>query len=103
MNSLIESYINTKYIVFEPTLTIEIGKLNQDLDGLLIKHNSNEWAFITAYNPYSKILNDEENKLLHSELKELTKNYITFENFSKRVAEQKAAQLTLEELKKEIG
>ena len=79
MNSLIESYINTKYKVFEPTLTIEIGKLNQDLDGLLIKHNSKEWAFITAYNPYSRILNDEENKLLHSELKELTKNYITFE------------------------
>ena len=31
------------------------------------------------------------------------KPYITFENFSKRVAEQKAAQLTLEELQKEIG
>lgn len=31
------------------------------------------------------------------------KPYTRFENFSKRVAEQKAAQLTLEELKKEIG
>jgi len=31
------------------------------------------------------------------------KPYIKFENFSKRVAEQKAAQLTLEELQKEIG
>ena len=31
------------------------------------------------------------------------KPYTTFENYSKRFAEQKAAQLTLEELKKEIG
>jgi len=31
------------------------------------------------------------------------KPYTRFENYSKRVAEQKAAQLTLEELKKEIG
>ena len=31
------------------------------------------------------------------------KPYTRFENYSKRIAEQKAAQLTLEELKKEIG
>ena len=31
------------------------------------------------------------------------KPYTRFENYSKRLAEQKAAQLTLEELKKEIG
>jgi ribonuclease-3 len=31
------------------------------------------------------------------------KPYIRFENYSKRLAEQKAAQLTLEELEKEIG
>ena len=79
MNSLIESYKNTKYKVFEPSLTIEIGKLNQYLDCLLIKHNSNVWAFITAYNPYSRILADEENKIRHDELKDLTRNYMSFE------------------------
>lgn len=31
------------------------------------------------------------------------KPYITFENYSKRIAEQKAAQLTLQELQKEVG
>jgi ribonuclease-3 len=31
------------------------------------------------------------------------KPYTRFENYSKRFAEQKAAQLTLEELKKEVG
>lgn len=79
MNALIEAYKNTKYKVFEPDLTIEIGVLNQAVDMLLIKHKSAEWAFITAYNPYSRVLTEYENKVRHDELKELTKDYITFE------------------------
>jgi hypothetical protein len=79
MNSLIKAYKNTKYIVFEPDITIEIGILNQDVNELLIKHNSNEWAFVTAYNPYSRVLSNDENSVRHDELKELTKDYITFE------------------------
>ena len=65
--------------MFEPDLTIEIGVLNQAVDMLLIKHKSAEWAFITAYNPYSRVLTNDENKVRHDELKELTKDYITFE------------------------
>ncbi len=79
MNDLIEAYKNTKYKVFEPDIIIEIGKSNQDLDNLLLIHNSNEWAFITAYNPYSRVLTNDENRMRHEELKELTKAYITFE------------------------
>lgn len=79
MNNLIESYKNTKYKVFEPGIIIEIGVLNQDVDDLLIEHKLVEWAFITAYNPYSRVLTDDENKVRHDELKELTKDYITFE------------------------
>ena len=79
MNDLIEAYKNTKYKVFEPDLTIEIGVLNQAVDMLLLKHKSAEWAFITAYNPYSRVLTEDENKVRHNELKELTKDYITFE------------------------
>ena len=79
MNSLIEAYKNTKYIVFEPTLIIEIGKLNQEIEDIIINHNSNSWAFITAYNPYSRVLTEEENKVLHNKLKELTEKYVTFE------------------------
>ena len=75
MNSLLEAYKNTKYKVFEPTITIEIGKFNQDLNTLLLKHKSNEWAFITAYNPFSRVLTNEENKIRHEELKE----YVFFE------------------------
>jgi len=79
MNDLIEAYKNTKYIVFDLNLTILIDKSNLDINKLLIKHNTNEWAFITAYNPYSKVLTNDENKLRHYELKGLTKNYVTFE------------------------
>ena len=79
MNSLIEAYKNTKYKVFGSTITIEIGKFNQDLNNLILNHNSNEWAFITAYNPFSRVLSNEENKMRHYELKELTINYLTFE------------------------
>lgn len=79
MNALIEAYKNTKYKVLEPNITIEIGELNQDVDLLLIRHKSAEWAFITAYNPYSRVLTEDENKVRHDELKELTKDYITFE------------------------
>lgn len=79
MNALIEAYKNTKYKVLEPNITIEIGELNQDVDLLLIRHKSAEWEFITAYNPYSRVLTEDENKVRHDELKELTKDYITFE------------------------
>lgn len=79
MNSLIEAYKNTKYKIFEPALTIEIGKLNQEIDELLNEHKSHEWAFITAFNPFSKVVSEEENIMRHNELKELTRNYMTFE------------------------
>jgi hypothetical protein len=79
MNPLIEAYKNTKYKIFEPSIIIEIGKLNEDLDKLLLKYNTNEWAFITAYNPYSRVLSNKENTDRHNELKELATNYVTFE------------------------
>jgi hypothetical protein len=77
MNDLLEAYKNTKYKVFELNLTIEIGKSNQEVDAILAKYNASEWAFITAFNPYSKVLTDNENKIRHEELKKLT--YVTYE------------------------
>jgi hypothetical protein len=79
MNELIEAYKNTKYKVFEVNLTIEIGKSNQELDAILAKHKANEWAFITAFNPYSRVLTDNENIIRHIELKNLTENFVAYE------------------------
>jgi ribonuclease III len=53
-----------------------------------------------------KLLSEERagsNKLYIVQVYIDTKPYIRFENFSKRLAEQKAAQLTLEELNRTIG
>ena len=79
MNDLLEAYKNTKYVVFELDIVIEIDKIIDKLNQLLNEKKSVEWAFITAYNPYSRVLTDDENKVRHNELKELTKGYITFE------------------------
>lgn len=79
MNTLIEAYKNTKYKIFEPALIIEIGKLNKKVDDVLNETKSHEWAFITAYNPFSKVVSEEENIMRHNELKELTRSYKTFE------------------------
>ena len=79
MNDIIEAYKNTKYIVFDLNLTIVIDKSNLDINELLVKHNTKEWAFITAYNPYSRVLTNEENRIRHNELREITKIYVTFE------------------------
>jgi hypothetical protein len=79
MNDLIEAYKNTKYIVFDLNLTIVIDKSNLEINELLVKYNTKEWAFITAYNPYSRVLTNEENRIRHIELIEMTENYVTFE------------------------
>lgn len=56
IDNLIQAYKNTKYKVFKPNLIIEIGVMNNDPNDLLAKNNAIEWAYITAFNPYSKVL-----------------------------------------------
>ena len=58
---LISAYNKTKFHVFIPTIVIEIGKRNEDLDTLIKRDDQAEWAYITAYNPYSNELTDKEN------------------------------------------
>ncbi len=79
IDNLIQAYKNTKYKVFKPNLEIQIGVLNDDLNDLLGKNNATEWAYITAFNPYSKVLTDLENKDRHLELQEDTKSFLTYE------------------------
>ena len=79
IDNLIQAYKNTKYKVFNPNLVIEIGVMNNDLNDLLDKNNANEWAYITAFNPYSKALTELENKDRHLQLQEVTKSFLTYE------------------------
>lgn len=74
---LISAYNKTKFHVFIPAIVIEIGKRNEDLDSLL--QNENVWAYITAYNPKSKVLSEQENNLRHEHLRNKILSYKFFE------------------------
>jgi hypothetical protein len=78
IDNLIQAYKNTKYKVFNPNLIIEIGVMNYDLNDLMGKNNVTEWAYITAFNPYSKVLTEIENNDRHLQLQEVTKSFLTY-------------------------
>jgi hypothetical protein len=79
MKNLKEAYEGTKYRVFDFPVVIEIGKKSTELDALLRQHHASEWAFITAWNPYSKELPDAENSERHLQLAEMVKSYPSWE------------------------
>ena len=59
---LIKAYFETNYVVkSSPEIVLNIGKQSSSVMGLHLKFNVNCSAFITAFNPYSKQLNDHEN------------------------------------------
>jgi hypothetical protein len=72
MKDLIEAYKETDFNIYEPRITINVGKVNQELDQLLKTHNCINWAYITAWNSYSEItdakLNEHNNKQLRNDL-----------------------------------
>ena len=77
------AYLHTEYIVQDQQnhLVIRIGEINPSLDELLHGYQSRKWAFITAYNPFSKLLPDEENKIRQANfIKELEKRKFRFLN-----------------------
>jgi hypothetical protein len=76
---LIDAYNFTEYHVFGPEIVLRIGEHNPLLDSLLDQYHQQEWAFITAFNPQSVILSDDENKLRHAQLKDAVINYKSFE------------------------
>jgi hypothetical protein len=76
---LIQAYNKTTYKVFNTEISIKVGECTPELDSLCKKHNQISWAFITAYNPYSKKFSEEENIQSHWKLCQATKNYLCFE------------------------
>ena len=82
-NKLIEAYQTTTYFVHPlgKKIGIRIGNLHPDLDSFLVLHNAQEWAFITAYNPGSKILSETENEKNQKDLEKMISNarYIFFQ------------------------
>lgn len=78
-----EAYRNTIYAVPELGLEIEIGIPNAALQNYLTANGFTRWAFITAWNPGSVLLEDEQNaarlELLRQAL--MQKNYVFFEGY----------------------
>lgn len=60
---LLTAYQRTQYQAETPlgTLTLRIGEHNALLDTLLAEHQTPHWAYITAWNPGSTVLVQEDN------------------------------------------
>lgn len=69
IDDLIQAYLETEYRVFsDPPITLRIGVKNRSLDDLLLEEHTSSAAFITAWNPFSQLLSDEENAGLQRSL-----------------------------------
>jgi hypothetical protein len=68
-NELIEAYQNAEYVLFSnPEVIMHIGEYNPDLHELMTARQCQQAAFISAYNPYSEIIEDSENVKRHGDL-----------------------------------
>lgn len=79
MNDLLAAYQSTRYKTFDLPIVIEIGMVCPALDDLLSQYGLSTWAFITAWNPFSRVLSDAENNHRHTCLKEAVRQYKFFE------------------------
>jgi hypothetical protein len=79
MDELIQAYKQTSFNVYEPLITIKVDEKNIKLDELLKSHNQHEWAYITAWNPYSELISLKINQQRNQELKADLTKYIIFE------------------------
>ena len=82
-DELWNAYLATKYRASTTIgeITIQIDKPHPELDLLLENHCVEQWAFITAWNPFSQELSLEENTVRHEQLvgKVRELGYIAFE------------------------
>lgn len=62
---LLKSYRETIYRVEMLDLDIEIGKSNPSLNAFLRRQQAEVWAFVSAWNPGSRLLSLEENEKRH--------------------------------------
>jgi len=67
---LINAYEVTNFHVkAEPAFTLNVGKVSEELKALFKQNKVSNAAFITAWNPYSKSLSEEENQSRNDQLK----------------------------------
>ena len=66
---LIRAYREAKYVVgIDSPIVLRIGQVNRQLKILLQTRKVTTAAFITAFNPYSEVLNDDQNQAAQNSL-----------------------------------
>ena len=67
---LVKAYLNARYSieVFGRNIQLAIDKTNPLLTSIMNDYEVVTAAFITAFNPYSRIINFEENKIMQMQL-----------------------------------
>ena len=80
-DDLIDAYIATNFNVHtDPPFTLKIGDASRQIRNLLEEHKCRTAAYVTAWNPYGKALNDAENKERNKALKSsLSDKYRVYE------------------------
>lgn len=82
MNDFLHNaYMQTTYAVYNEATSffLKANTINTSFTEWCKTNTINSWAIITAFNPYSKELTQEENKTLNSQLKDFfIKNNISF-------------------------
>lgn len=71
-SELEQAYLATFYHFFSPAggLTIRVGQLHPNVDQLLAEYDCHSWAYVTAHNPGSVRLPEEENRRRQLDLEE---------------------------------
>ena len=72
------AYLNTTYWVYNPAIEIRVDKENHGLAATLQQIGHNEWAYLTAWNPFSKQLSTEENEIRNQRLLDDLRPYQVF-------------------------
>ncbi len=82
-DDLIKAYTETNYFINDIPIPLKINKYNSFLQTIYDKYNVNTCAYITAYNPYSKQVDTDENIKNNESLKLLLEkhNYKYIEGF----------------------
>ena len=76
------AYLSTTYRAFiddENQLDIIVGQANHALDQLLSSRGADSYAFITAWNPFSKTVSEEQNHIANEALKSELGQYSVYE------------------------
>jgi hypothetical protein len=67
---IVSAYFNTRYCITSSDIDVDLilGKQSDELDSFLEKQGAESWAFISAWNPFSEQLSDEENQFRHEKM-----------------------------------